>query len=224
MLFGKNKIKCKACNSDIEKKFSFCPYCGLSLLDKQKEMRDFGMLGKDDNIPAANPAEKESLSQFGLSDKLINSIMNSVIKSMDKQMRNANPEDLMGMEGASVEQLPNGIKIKIGMPGAQSMSRPKPRQAPRKQITEAQLERMSKLPRQEAKSKIRRLSDRVVCELAVSGLASPDDVFISKLESGYEIKAIGKSKVYVNSIPISLPLRGFAFDDKTLSVEFKIQK
>ena len=58
------------------------------------------------------------------------------------------------------------------------------------------------MPRAEAKTKLRRLSDKVVYEIAAQGIESPDDVLISKLESGYEIKAIGKKKIYVNTIPM----------------------
>jgi hypothetical protein len=232
MFFGKKKsVKCNNCNSEIEKKFNFCPYCNNPLVDKQDELKEFGMLGRNDSIvPQDNQGaqEEDSLSQFGLTDKLINSIMNSMMKSLDKQFKNKNnmnPENMTNMEGASIEHLPNGIKIRIGMPGvAQQGQKPKQKQAPRKQITEAQLEKMSKLPRAEAKTQIRRLSDKVIYELSTPGIESPEDIFISKLESGYEIKAIGKKKVYTNSIPISLPLKGFSFDDKKLLVEFKTDK
>lgn len=224
MFFKKKKpeAKCKNCNSEIEEKFSFCPYCGRSLLNNEKEMKDFGMLGKND---FDDSIEKNPMSQFGLTDKLINSIMNSVIKSMDKQMKGAIESDAQNLDNsnARIEQLPNGIKISIGMPQPAKQAQ-KPKQQQRKHITEAQLERMSKMPREEAKTKIRRLSDRVVYEISAAGITSPEDVLISKLESGYEIKAIGKSKVYVNSIPVTLPLRGFSFDEKKLSVEFKLQK
>ena len=37
-----------------------------------------------------------------------------------------------------------------------------------------------------------------------------EDIFISKLESGYEIKAIGSKKIYVNSVPINLPLKQYS--------------
>jgi hypothetical protein len=227
MFFGKKKsMKCNNCNSEVEKKFNFCPYCSHPLVDKQQEIKEFGMLGKNDSIPTQEANENDSPSQFGLTDKLINSIMNSMMKSLDKQFKNTNnmgPEDMASMEGAHIEQLPNGIKIRIGMP---QTAQPKQRQkqAPKKQITDAQLEKMSKLPRAEAKTQIRRLSDKVIYELATPGIESPEDIFISKLELGYEIKAIGKKKVYINSIPISLPLKGFSFDDKKLSVEFKTDK
>jgi hypothetical protein len=59
---------------------------------------------------------------------------------------------------------------------------------------------MGKLPRAKAKSSSKRLGDRLVYELVTPGVTSPKDIFISKLESGYEIKAIGQKKVYSKNL------------------------
>ena len=40
------KKTCRRCNRKIEKDFSYCPYCGYN--DKADEIRDYGMLGKND--------------------------------------------------------------------------------------------------------------------------------------------------------------------------------
>jgi len=80
---------------------------------------------------------------------------------------------------------------------------------------------MSDLPRTEAKTSIRRIGDRLIYELNTLGVNSPQDIFISKTESGYEIKALGSKKVYVNSIQIDLPLRGYALQKNKLLVEFE---
>ncbi len=219
----KSEIRCPNCNSGIEKKFNFCPYCSHSLVDEAKEKKDFGMLGKND---AMEKVESSSfgLEGLGITDKMIGSIMNSLMKNLDKQFKQGDGNINMPFEGANIEHIPNGIKIKIGIPNQNMQPIQKPKQQKRKEITAEQLEKMSKLPRAEAKSKIRRLSDKVVYEIAAPGIGSVDDVFISKLESGYEIKAIGKKKVYVNTLPITLPLRSYSVDDKKLLVEFKLEK
>jgi hypothetical protein len=104
----------------------------------------------------------------------------------------------------------------------------KPKKVEKKQISrkisEDQLKKLSEFPRETAKSKVRRLSDKVVYELSASGVESPNDIFFSKLESGYEVKAIGKKKIYVNSIPVELPIRGFAIDKDKILVEFKLNE
>lgn len=214
------EIKCNNCKSIVEKKFNFCPYCGQSTMDEQAERKEFGLLGKDDFSKPRETQNNNPLAGMGITDKVINSLMNNLMKSMESQFRNM-PE-LESENNARIEQTPNGIKIKIGIPFQEAREK-KPKQK-RREITQEQLDKMSKLPRVEAKTKIKRLSDKVVYEIAAPGIESPDDVFISKLENGYEIKAIGKKKVYVNSLPISLPVRGYSFDNKTLLVEFKLEK
>lgn len=86
------------------------------------------------------------------------------------------------------------------------------------------MKKLSSLPRTTAKTKIKRLSDKVIYELAAPGIESPEDIFISKLENGYEIKAIGKKKIYTNSLSIDLPIRGFSLTDNKILVEFKTEK
>ncbi|MCU0642507.1 MAG: zinc ribbon domain-containing protein [archaeon] len=223
MFFKRKKpeIKCSNCSSVVEKRFDFCPYCGNPIMDLEKEKRDFGMLGKNDALENRTEASSFGLGGLGITDKMISSIMNSLMKNLRQMDENtAN----IPIEGANIEQIPNGIKIKIGIPNQNMKLAQKPKPQKRKEITEAQLEKMSRLPRAEAKSKIRRLSDKVIYEIAAPGIESTDDVFISKLESGYEIKAIGKKKVYVNTLPITLPLRSFSVDNKKLLVEFKLEK
>lgn len=225
MLFGKKRreIKCDNCNSKLDAKFNFCPHCGQSTIDEQKERKEFGLLGRNDFTKPQRQNENP-LANLGITDKLINSIMSNMMKSFDKQMKGAENQNTDFMNNADIEQIPNGIKIRIGIPQQSANSQPKPKTSVKKQITEAQLEKMSSLPRAQAKTHIRRLSDKIVYELAAPGIESTDDVFISKLETGYEIKAIGKKKVYVNSLPVSLPLRSFSIANNKLLVEFKIQK
>ena len=225
VFWKKDKAKCGNCNSKvISKEFSFCPCCGYALVDLKKESKDYGFLGKFDSETKNAPNNPMGQMPFGLNENILNSLMQGVMKSLDKQIRDMESQEAhdSGDAKASIEHSPNGIKISIGMPKA---AQPKQKQqVQRKQITEDQIERLSKLPRHEAKSKMRRIGNKIVYELTASGIESPEDVFISKIESGYEIKAIGKSKVYTNTIPVNLQIRGFSFDNKNLFIEFKAQK
>lgn len=209
----KSKIKCSSCNSSLENKFNFCPYCGLSLLDKEEELKDFGLLGRKDFIDKTSSNTFLAQSGSGITDKIVNSIINNLMKNLDKQIKEANP---------NIKNFPSGIKIQIAGPEVKRETKAK--QAPRKAITEEQIERMSSLPREAAKSTIKRLSNKIICELTAPGIQSPNDIFISKLEKGYEIKAIGEKKVYTNSIPVDLPLKGLALDEKKIYVEFNTQE
>lgn len=204
--------KCNSCEGKIKDSFDFCPYCGFDLKDPEADAEDFGMLGKNNHIQGYPLIG--GLGSFGITDRMISSIFKSLMKSFEGQMKNVkdNPHE--------IESFPNGIRIKIGTPGAETIRKTK---KVRKSITPEQVDKMSKLPRAEAKTNIRRLNDKVVYELSASGVESPDDVFISKLENGYEIKAIGKRKVYVNSIPVNLPLKSIKLDSKILKVEFSLE-
>jgi len=216
MFFGKKKpsTMCSQCNSKIEDSFSFCPYCGGSLLDPEQEIRDFGMLGRND-VPSQKSPNQFPLADLGITDKMLNSMISSLTKTLARQFNEAE-------NSPEIENLPNGIKIRIG--GPIRKENPKKTASAKKVITEKQIQKMSNLPRMEAKANIRRFSDKIVYEMTTPGLESVQDVFISKLESGYEIKAIGSKKVYINSPPINLPLRGYKIEKGHLFVEFLSQE
>ncbi|MBI2631570.1 hypothetical protein HYW75_01045 [Candidatus Pacearchaeota archaeon] len=212
MFFKKKKEEpeyiCPDCESDVDDSFSFCPYCGLSLMDPEEEMEEFGMLGKNN---AVNNFQDQHMNiSYGLTDRFLGSLINNLAKTFEQQFRE--------IEKSEVSNMPNGIKIKIGMP-QQRMQQ----QRTSKPVSEDQLKKMASLPRAIAKTTVRRLSDKVIYELNTPGLMSVEDVIVSKLESGYEIKAIGDKKVYVNSLPIKLPLRSFSISDNKLLVEFLVQ-
>lgn len=217
MFFGKKnkEIKCSNCNSEINDKFNFCPYCGDSLRDEAQEERDLGILGRDD-FPRAKEANN-LMQNLGFTDKIFSSLMNQMMKSIDKEMKEATKQE--PKRKANITQMPNGISISIGIP-QQIKPRKEKTRIIKKDITEEQMKKLSSFPRTEAKMEIKRLSDKVTYELMTSGVQSPEDVFISKLENGYEIKAIGKNKVYTNSISIDLPLKGFYLSDKNILLEF----
>lgn len=222
MFFGKkdNRIKCDYCKSKIDGKFNFCPHCGNSTISEREELKEFGLLGRND-FSNIKEAKRNPLEDIGLNEKMLNSLMNSIMKSFGNQFRNMAEST---SDNTRVEHFPNGIKIRVGIPQDSQNKQPKQKQSIKKQITEKQIKKMSNLPRGIAKTSVRRLSDKIVYELSMPGIESTEDVFISRLETGYEIKAIGKNKVYVNSLPINLPLKGFSIANNKLLVEFKPEK
>ena len=205
-----NSKKCKKCEGKIKDNYDFCPYCGLDLRNPEKDIKDFGILGKGNNVTGFPLVGGGG---FGVTDRIIERILrnfaNSVpelMKNLDKKMENMDTE---------VQSFPNGIQIRFG-----NTIKNKKMHQQKKTINQEQINRMSKLPRSEAKAEVRRFSDKIVYEIKAPGIETVDDVFVSKLETGYEVKAIGKKKVYVNSIPVNLPLRGYTIDNEGLKVEF----
>jgi hypothetical protein len=200
-MFGK-KQECPRCASKMNVDFDFCPHCGCDVRSPEKDMKDYGLLGKDEfsNAPVVGGGA------MGFSDKLIGSIFNSLMKSLESQMKSM-----------PMEQMPGNIQIKVGVP------QQKPRAVKKRVVSDDQVKRMAGVPRVEAKTEVRRLSDKVLYELKAPGIGSVEDVFVSKVESGYEVKAIGKNKVYINSLQVDLPLKSYTVHDKGLTVEFGLQ-
>ena len=226
MFFKKKKSaqhKCESCGSKTESNHSFCPFCGNSFLDIKDEERAFGMLGRNDNV---RDIPLNSMNSMGPMDKLINSVFNSLVKNLDKQMQNQfkDIEKEFSNSNAEIKSFPNGVRIKISGPFEQKqtvMKKQKP--AARREIAEEQIQKMSTLPKAKAKTSVKRLGDKLVYELVTPGVSSSDDVFVSRVESGYEIKAIGNKKVYVNSIPINLPITKYSILKNKLLVEFNTE-
>lgn len=219
MIFGKkskNIEKCESCGHGLQSNFQFCPRCGNSLTDPKKDKENYGLLGKDD----FSEIEPMISSGLGITDKMINSIFKSMMKSMNQQFKNQldNSED--DADGPEIRTFPNGISIKISGP-LPLKNKPQPRKVIKQTIDENQIRKINTLPKSKAKTTVKRLGDKIVYELSIPGISSPKDIFVSKLESGYEIKAIGSKKVYVNSVPINLPLSRYTISKDKLAVEFK---
>lgn len=218
MFFGKKnkkEIECESCGKKIEDKFSFCPYCGDSLINEEDEAEDYGLIGKNDRVD-----EKVGLvdNQLGITDKLIGSIMDSMMKNLNKQLKGLDKE----AGRTEITTLPNGVKIRIASsPIAPLQKKPTANKSPpKKDLTEEQMQRMAILPRAQAKSSVKRFANKLIYELATPGVTNVNDVLVSKLESGYEIKAIGEKKIYSNSIPVNLPLKQITLEKSKLLVEF----
>jgi hypothetical protein len=215
MFFKKKNIKCENCNSKFSEEFSYCPYCGEGIVDPEKISRDFGMLGKNDAIDEEF-FKKNMNNNLTITDKMVSALVNSLMKNLDKQFR-----DIEKSGFNNVQNTPRGIRIQIGVPNQELQ--PKKIQKHDfsiNKISEEQLEKLKTLPKKSAKTNVKRLGDKLVYELDTPGLSSIKDVFVQKIESGYEIKAISEKKVYVNSLPVNMPIRSFSLGKDKLSVEF----
>ena len=113
------KKKCPSCAKKIEKKFNFCPYCGVSFKTRN-EQENFGMLGRNDSRERVQP-------NLGLPLGM-NKIVNSLVKQLERQMND--------MNGEGADGIPRGFKIKIasGSPQMKQVVREEPKkveEAPR---------------------------------------------------------------------------------------------
>ena len=224
MFFGKKRTKetekCDSCASKINKGYSYCPHCGVSFVNMKEQREDFGLLGKSD-LPDNNPGNEFPLQGFGITDKLISTVFNSLMKNLDKQFKDQGIAPGKEIGKPAIKGFPAGINIKIFGPYENMpVQRPKQKSQFNSKISEQHLKKMSELPREKAKANVKRIGDKVIYELTASGINSVDDIFVAKVETGYEIKAIGQNKIYVNNIPINLPLRKYSIKENKLLFEF----
>jgi len=214
-MFGK---KCSNCDKKIEKDFIYCPYCAFPV-KQQKEKDDFGLLGKDDkigNAPIIGAGSQGLPPGMNLPlDKILGSLMNQLGKELGN-MRAINP-------GGNFK-----IQISTGFPGDPNMMRRPQKKQSRKaseinkiQISAEEAERRKNLPRQEAESNVRRLSDRVIYEIKIPGVDKKDQVAIAKLDNSLEIKAYSDKFCFTKCIPVDADLIQSYLKDGTLVLELK---
>jgi RNA polymerase subunit RPABC4/transcription elongation factor Spt4 len=221
------KKKCPSCGRRLDEKYDFCPYCGNKL--DSDEDSGWGMLGKSDFTPIAN----EIKLPVGF-NALFNSIMKNLSKEFDEQLNKSyfhsdekQPKKIK-REGVSISisTFGNGPpKIKVTQMGTpQRVEQEKPvEKITQKAFAKENIKKFAGLKREEPKTSIRRLSDKVVYELEMPGVRSVDDVSIMKLESSIEVKAIAGNKAYVKIIPINLPIKNYALSEGKLILELGIK-
>lgn len=218
----KKKI-CRKCGTGTREKYDFCPYCG-NQLDKREE--DFGMLGKDDFFNENNNEFKLPVGFNLLFNSLAKKLEKQFRSSDDMQRRAAKPE----VSNKNYPENKGHITISITTSGnkipgmnldSSMMKSPKRavKTASFEDLSAEQLKKFSKLPKEEPKTNIRRLSNKVFYEIDMPGVRSSKDISILNLEKGVELKAISDKKAYLKSIPITLPIINYRLSKGKLTLE-----
>jgi hypothetical protein len=165
---------------------------------------DFGMLGQDD----AEKVQEEVKLPFGMEK-----IMGSLVKQLEKQMG--------GMDFNEKTGFPKGIKIQIARgPMGQAVQKKMPKREIVR-ISEKENERRVRLKKTEAKSKVKRLGDVIIYEIEAPGLEKKEDVMMTELETGIEVRAFAKDKCYVKVIPLKVEILGYRVGNEKVFVELK---
>ena len=210
------KRKCTKCRRKISKDYRFCPYCGYG--DEDYDSEKWGMLGKNDLI---NP------NDFQL-PRGLNTLFNSLMKNLTKQL-NDSYDTSKKIGHTKIRD--NGISISISTSGNKppkiKMHSPEEKEKPKKKIPEQfskeNIKKFSQLPKQEPKTNIRRLANKVIYEIEIPGVKSLRDISILKLETSIEIKAIAKNTAYFKRIPLNFPIINYMFSEEKLILEFGIR-
>lgn len=216
------KIKCSKCKNKISKKYDFCPYCG-NLLNNKNSQEDYGILGKDDFI---EPNIFESF-ETSLFDKMFENAMKVAEKIIEKQV-NISKEQPRPQQSPNIKIPNNNLNVQFYVNGKRvfpqdnlkKIENPQPIQIKNKMLKE-NAEKFSKLPKQEALSKIRRYSGKIVYELEMPEVKKLEDVLINQLENSIEIKALGKDRVYSKTLNLNLPILSYKLEEGSLILELK---
>jgi len=218
--------KCQRCGRKISKEYDFCPYCGNDFRwEKAKNNeRDYGMLGKEDAL--------NEFPSFGMPlnmGNLLNSSMfNSLFKEFDKQFREFDKE----LPKNNVKK--NGISISISMGDGKNpdvkisgfgpdfknlKNESREKTMPKQELTDEEARKLSKLPKKEAKTEVRRFSNKIVYEIELPGIKSLRDIIINRLENSIEIKAFSEENAYFKLLPVNLPIINYKLEDNKLILE-----
>ena len=236
-MFGLKNIRCSKCHREVSKKFDYCPFCANALKDLKKE---YGLLGRSDDIMTS---EFDRAFSKNFSSTILDKMLSSAARMLNNEMRRKAKDfgkasiDNRGMK-TNFELYINGRKINLPgnaelqieeapfspnqQPGIKKPKKPKSN-LPKPRISEEILEKSKKLPRKEAKSSVRRTSDRIVYELSTPGISSLNNVLINKLEDSLEIRAYTEKAVYYKLLPAKLPLVQYSINpsEGKLILEFK---
>ena len=198
------KKKCRGCAEKVDRNFNYCPSCGASL--KAGNEGDFGMLGSNDS----GRVEEELKLPFG-----VEKIMGSLVKQLEKQLGNIDIDEKTGM--------PKGLKIQIarGPMGQHAIRNNVPQKRNVIVISKEESERRARLKRVSAESRVKRLGDIIIYEIEAPGLTRKEDIVITELETGIEIRAYSKDKCYVKIIPLKVEILGWKVEREKVFVEMK---
>lgn len=243
-MFGK---KCPNCNKKVNKEFDFCPYCGFEIIRE----KDGLLNEIDEDYEYSNLGDIENLTReigksmgFDFIDKFpFNQIVKKLSKDIEKQFKDIDREiatkkgrereEVTRKDGTEIRKttFPGGFSIQIRMGGTPEQMpmeiMPSLKQPAREmtikpaKLSKKELENLSKLPRKEPETKVRRLTNKIIYEINLPGVKSLKDIIVNKLENSIEIKAISKDRAYFKLIPISLPIKRYYLTEGVLILELK---
>ena len=165
-----------------------------------------------------------------------NTIFKQLTKQVEKELRNMDSEiptfDESQSKKVSNQQMPMGISISISSSGGQprinvqELGKSKaPLKAvkdniPEIKLSEEQLTKLSKLPKEEPETSVRRLTNKIIYEINLPGVEDKN-LIITRLQNSIEIKAFTKDKAFFKLIPVALPILNSELKDGKLVLELK---
>ena len=210
-LLGKDDFTENFPEPGVRMPFGFNMILNSLLKEADKQFREFDRpLGKDAGEMRINNKIGRKIDErgfkipFNRAGGISISISTESGKSPSIKVKSfGNAPEFMGMERGIKQDMPGRKIEKIA------------------EISEEKARKISKLPREEAETKVRRLSNKIFYEISIPGVKSMKDVIINRLENSIEIKAFSKDKVFFKLFPISLPIIRHRLKDEKLILELK---
>ena len=147
-------------------------------------------------------------------------------RELDREMKNPEKENIK-KSGISISiSMSDGknpdIKVSGFGPDFKNLKQEaKEKQMPKHEITDEEARKLSKLPKKEAKTEVRRFSNKIVYEIDLPGIKNLKDIIINKLENSIEIKAFSKDTAYFKLLPVNFPILDYNLKDGKLILELK---
>ena len=88
-------------------------------------------------------------------------------------------------------------------------------------VSREEAERRSSLEKVNAESRVKRLGDVIIYEIEAPGIQKSEDVVVTELETGVEIRAYARDKCYIKTIPMKVEILGMRIDREKVSVEMR---
>lgn len=211
------KKKCPKCEEKVGKGSNFCFSCGQNLRDPSADSEDYGFLGRDDS---GNDFENM------FNDIPISRIIRGAMKMTEKMMKNLSENQNNMNQNHNHNQHEPNMDISFFVNGKRVNLQNKHVEKGKSVstdnvISERNVERLAKLPRKEPKTKMKRLSGKLVYELYIPGVEDIEDVLINQLENSIEIKAISNDKIYSKTLMVNLPILNCELEGGSLILELQ---
>jgi HSP20 family molecular chaperone IbpA len=213
---------CTNCNNKINKNYDFCPFCGNNSNSKHHK-EDYGILGKNDVI-------ENNFLNNNMNTPFIEKLFGQTLKILEKQMRTMSEnQEFTKKEERIPQRFPIKNNIQFFINGKRIFPEENqniqnniaPKNIKVNQLSKEKLEKLSKLPKKEPNSKVRRLGARVVYELELPGVNDINDILINRLENSIEIKALSEDTVYSKILNVNLPIIRYGLANGNLILELQ---
>lgn len=202
------KKKCNNCEEKIKGNPNFCPACGIQL---EQITQDWGILGKNDLSKKTEEPKMFGGLTSGIMNKMIGSAMHmlekEIQKNMNEQSKTQNPK---------IRLMINGKEI---TPQEKQTKKDSDTKFLPIDFSSENLKKYKSLKKIEPKSSLKRIEDKIKYEIEIPEVNSIKDISIIKLENSIEVKAVGKDKGYLKTIPIDLPLKKYSLLKGILTLE-----